>query len=215
MTRYAILLGSAPDAFRQKKIEEMFYFLDSKRTVGDSIVTFANGISEIMLEMILDNSVKQLAEAGVEPVETTKLQARHCDSEQSEAEAILENSEQNARHPELDSGSSNKVVSMNSTTANDKKNSIFLYICTLQPVGESEKAIWLGGEEIRRDVILHYQELATECGIDMQVIFDSDSEVMSDEELGWEKVIEPVEITKQENLRLSAESAGNFFGGER
>lgn len=128
MPRFSVLLGSSPEDYRQKKIEEMFDFLDSKRNAGDSIVTFANGISEMMLEMVMDNSVKQ------------------------------------------------------------NPDSILLYICTLRPVAESEKSFWLGGEEIRRDVISHYQTLAAECGIDMRVVFDSDSEMVSEEKLGWEKV---------------------------
>ncbi len=106
----------------------MFDFLNSKRNKGDSIVTFANGMSELMLELVLDNSLKQ------------------------------------------------------------NPDGILLYICTKSPVKESDKSVWLGGEEIRRDVIRHYQRLATECGIDMQVVMDFDSEMMSDEELGWEKV---------------------------
>lgn len=128
MSRFSILLGSASEDFRQKKLEEMFDFLESKRSSGDSIVTFANGISELMLEMVLDNSMKQ------------------------------------------------------------NPDSILLYICTLQPVAENEKTIWLRGEEIRRDAISHYQTLAAECGIDMQVLFDSDSEMVSEEELGYEKL---------------------------
>lgn len=128
MVQFAILLGSAPEDFRQKKLEDMFDFLDSKRNKGDGIVTFANGISEMMLEIVLNNSFKQ------------------------------------------------------------KPNQILLYICTLQPVGESKKTFWLGGEEIRRDVIEHYQRLAEECGIDMQVVFDWCKDFASEEELGWEKV---------------------------
>lgn len=127
MPRFSVLLGSSPEDYRQKKIEEMFDFLDSKRNAGDSIVTFANGISEMMLEMVMDNSVKQNPDS-------------------------------------------------------------ILLLCTLRPVAESEKSFWLGGEEIRRDVISHYQTLAAECGIDMRVVFDSDSEMVSEEKLGWEKV---------------------------
>ena len=128
MKKYSLLLGSAPEDFRQKKIEDMFDFLDSKRNKGDSIVTFANGIPEMMLEMVLDNSMKQ------------------------------------------------------------KPEGILLYICTSQPVAERKNSIWLGGEEIRRDVIEHYQRIAAECGIDMQVVMDFDSETVSEDELGWEKV---------------------------
>lgn len=50
LNRYAILLGSAPEDFRQTKIEDMFDFLSSKdgeRRGG--VVAFPNGISEIML----------------------------------------------------------------------------------------------------------------------------------------------------------------------
>ncbi len=128
MTKFAILLGSAPEDFRQKKIEDMFNFLNSKRNAGDSIATFANGISELMLEMVLDNSLKQ------------------------------------------------------------NPDGILLYICTRSPVKDSDKSIWLGGEEIRRDVIEHYKTLAAECGIDMQVVMDFDAELLSEDELGWEKV---------------------------
>lgn len=119
----------------------MYDFLSSKNG-GRGVVTFANGISELMLEMVLDNSLKQ------------------------------------------------------------NPDSILLYICTLQPIGDDEKSVWLGGEEIRRDVISHYQTLAAECGIDMQVVFDSDSEMVREEELGWEEVV-------------STDSTTTEFGGAR
>lgn len=154
MTRYAILLGSAPEDFIQKKLEDISDFLNSKNG-RRGVVTFANGITEQMLEMVLDNSMKQ------------------------------------------------------------NPDSILLYLCTLQPVGDDENSLWLGGEEIKCDVISHYQTLAAECGIDMQVIFDSDRELVSEEELGWEEVFSTGSTTTEKNLRLSAESAGDFFGGTR
>lgn len=137
LNSYALLLGSAPEDYRQKKIEEMFDFLDSKKNAGDSIVTFANGISELMLEAVLGNSLRQ------------------------------------------------------------NPSSILLYICTLRPIGDGEKSIWLGGEEIRCDVVSHYQKAAEDCGIDMQVVFDFDVEVVAEEEIGWEDVSESVGITKK------------------
>lgn len=143
MTRYAILIGSAPEDFRQKKLEDMSDFLNSKNG-RRGVVTFANGITEQMLEMMLGNSVKQLA---------------------------------------------NVVVSSASTATKGEQSSILLYICTLQPVGNDENSFWLGGEEIRRDVISHYQEVAAEFGIDMQVLFDFDGELVKEEELGWEEVV--------------------------
>lgn len=200
MLRFSILLGSAPEDYRQKKIEDMFDFLDSKRSAGDSIVAFANGISEIMLEMVLDNSVKQLADVAVGPVvteprrsiEIIKPEIHHCDVKCSEAESVLENEVEDCRgKPDDDTNLNNLRPSEKSagdSFTENKTNSIFLYICTLQPVGESEESIWLGGEEIRKDVIEHYQELAAECGIDMQVVLDSDGEMVREEKLGYEEV---------------------------
>lgn len=91
MTRYAILLGSAPENYRQKKIEEMFNFLDSKRNAGDSIVTFANGISELMLEMVLDNSVKQFRHCEPTGEAILSDSERHCEPTD---EAISESKEE-------------------------------------------------------------------------------------------------------------------------
>lgn len=128
MTRYAILLGDAPEDFRQTKIEDMFDFLSSKDEENrGGVVTFPNGISEMMLELVLDNTFKQ----------------------------------------------------------NPKQ--ILLYICAQSPVKDSDKSLWLGGEEIRRDVIEHYQRLATEAGIDLQVVMDWCKDLASEEELGYEE----------------------------
>lgn len=172
MIQFAILLGDAPEDFKQKKLEDMFDFLDSKRNAGNSIVTFANGISEMMLEMVLDNSVKQL-------------------SNSSHSELVSESTR--TRHPEFISGSAKEMLSEGAKQQVQyddirNSNSILLYICTNSPVKDSDKSIWLGGEEIRRDVILHYQALAEKCGIDMQLVMDSDGELVSEESMGWEKV---------------------------
>ena len=130
MTRYAILLGDAPEDFRQTKIEDMFDFLSSKDEENrGGIVTFPNGISEMMLELVLDNSFKQ----------------------------------------------------------NPKQ--ILLYICAQSPVKDSDKSLWLGGEEIRRNVIEHYKTLAAETGIDLQVVLDWCKDLASEEELGYEEAV--------------------------
>ena len=57
MTRYAILCGSAPDGFTQKKINEMHDFLTSE--AGGSwaekeIMIFPNGVTEAMLSFVLE-----------------------------------------------------------------------------------------------------------------------------------------------------------------
>ena len=60
----------------------------------------------------------------------------------------------------------------------DKTEQILLYICTLSPVSESEKSVWLGGEEVRKSVIEDF--FADGCG---QVIYDSCREMVREEEM--------------------------------
>ena len=71
---------------------------------------------------------------------------------------------------------------------------ILLYICTETMISEHDESLWLGGEEVRREVIAYYAELAKKCGISFQVVFDWDSEFVSEESLGWEKISEVEEI---------------------
>ena len=57
LTRHAILCGSAPDGFTQKKINEMHDFLTSE--AGGSwaekeITIFPNGVDEAMLSFVLE-----------------------------------------------------------------------------------------------------------------------------------------------------------------
>ncbi len=112
MTRSAIICGSAPDGFTQKKINEMHDFLTSN--AGGSwtekdIVIFPNGVTEAMLTFVLE-----------------RLKA-------------------------------------------DKTAKIFLYVCTLSPVADKDKSVWLGGEEVQKSVF----ETFCADGVD-QVIYDSD-----------------------------------------
>ncbi len=122
MKRHAILCGSAPDGFTQKKINEMHDFLTSEAGgfwAEKEIVIFPNGVSEAMLSFVLE-----------------RLKA-------------------------------------------EKTEQILLYICTLSPVSESEKSVWLGGEEVRKSVV----EAACADGRG-QVVYDSCREFISDEESG-------------------------------
>ena len=57
MTRHAILCGSAPDGFTQKKINEMHDFLTSEAGgswVEKEIMIFPNGVDEAMLSFVLE-----------------------------------------------------------------------------------------------------------------------------------------------------------------
>ena len=62
----------------------------------------------------------------------------------------------------------------------DKTEQILLYICTLSPVLESDKSVWLGGEnEVRKSVI----EVFCADGYG-QVIYDCGREFVREEETG-------------------------------
>ena len=59
-----------------------------------------------------------------------------------------------------------------------KTEQILLYICTLSPVADENKSVWLGGEEVSISVIEAF--CADGCS---QVIYDCGTELMSDEEM--------------------------------
>ncbi len=146
MKKHAILCGSAPDGFTQKKINEMHDFLTSE--AGGSwaekeITIFPNGVSEAMLSFMLE-----------------RLKA-------------------------------------------DKTAKIFLYVCTLSPVADEDKSVWLGGEEVRKSVlesvvsadsvvgslgavefvVRRNRQSAVSDGFNgIQVIYDCDGEFVGEEE---------------------------------
>ena len=120
MTHYAILCGSAPGGFTQKKINEMHDFLISEAgglLAEKDILIFPNGVTEAMLSFVLE-----------------RLKA-------------------------------------------DKTEQILLYICTLSPVEDEDKSVWLGGDEVRKSVIDAFYEDGH-----AQVIYDSCREFASNEE---------------------------------
>ncbi len=121
LKKHAVLCGSAPDGFTQKKINEMHDFLTSEAGgfwAEKDIVIFPNGVSESMLAFVFE-----------------RLEA-------------------------------------------EKTEQILLYVCTLSPVVDSDKSVWLGGEEIRKSLIEAF--CADGCG---QVIYDCGREMVSDEEM--------------------------------
>lgn len=71
---------------------------------------------------------------------------------------------------------------------NEETKSILLYFCTKTPVSNNSPTLFIGGEEIRFDVIQHYKDLAKKMEIDLQVIYDVCSEFVSEDELGYEKI---------------------------
>ena len=128
MTRHAILCGSAPDGFTQKKINEMHDFLTSEADgswAEKEITIFPNGVTEAMLSFVFE-----------------RFKA-------------------------------------------DKTEQILLYICTLSPVADEDKSVWLGEDEIHKSVIEAF--CAGGCG---QVIYDSCRDFIPDEETDGEMGLE-------------------------
>ena len=63
MKKYAILCGSAPNDYRQKKLEEKYDFLETKEGFEPgSIVSFPNGVSELFLESVINESFDKAAD---------------------------------------------------------------------------------------------------------------------------------------------------------
>lgn len=65
MNHFAILCGSAPEGFRQKKLEDMFDFLT--RPEGGSferknIISFPGGVNELFLENLLWQTIEKASE---------------------------------------------------------------------------------------------------------------------------------------------------------
>ena len=71
MSKYAVLCGSAPDDFRQKKLIEMQNFLAGNAggfVPERNICIFPNGVSELLLESVLNNMLDGSAGEKVDEV---------------------------------------------------------------------------------------------------------------------------------------------------
>lgn len=145
MKKYAILCGSAPNDYRQKKLEEKYDFLETKEGFEPgSIVSFPNGVSELFLESILNESFDKAVD------------------------------------DESDSGK--VVLYIFAKTEADLRSELSdSYV-------EGVEVVRLGDNEIRKEVLAYYADLAKKQEIDFQVIYDFDSEFCSEAELGFEKV---------------------------
>ena len=127
MKKCAILCGSAPRGFSQKKINEMYDFLTSSSGgawAEKEIVFFPNGVDDAMLAFVLE-----------------RLKA-------------------------------------------DKAEQILLYICTLTPVVDEDKSVWLGGYEVRKSLIEAF--CSDVCA---QVIYDCGRKLERNEEIELEKEV--------------------------
>ena len=131
LINYAILCGSAPEDYRQKKLNKL-----SDSLINNDkwhVTTFPNGIDEFMLEYALNNII-------------------------------------------------------DGKSGNCAKR-IFLYFCTESPLSDADTNIWLCKNEIRKDILQFYVNLVEKCDVDFQIVYDSDREFVSEEKLGYERVL--------------------------
>lgn len=131
MSTIAIIIGSAPEGYRQKKIEEK---CDSCFANDEEYVAFPNGIDETMLKSILHK--------------------------------VFE------KHPDQ----------------------IIFYICTQEPVKESNKTIKLGNSSVSKDFLLNYQKLTKDKGSNLTIGYDVCNDLLTLEELGYEKLVQHTAI---------------------
>ena len=130
MTRYALLCGSAPNNYRQKKLDDLHNSLLEKD--GWNVTCMANGTDEFMLEYAMNN----VFDGNID----------------------------------------------------EEVGGVLLYFCTETPISDNDATFFLNKCEIRKDVISYYADLAKQCGIDFQVIYDSDCNFVSEESLGYEEL---------------------------
>ena len=145
MTCYAILCGSAPKGFRQRKIEYMYDFLISesgRSQAAEDLLVFPNGVNELFLEGLLNEVFDKASE-------------------------------------EDDGG---VILYLCARTESDLHSQ--LSDCAIPDV----EVVRLGENEIRKEVIDYYADLAEKMDIDFHVEYSVDGEFVMEEEIGYEKV---------------------------
>ena len=68
---------------------------------------------------------------------------------------------------------------------------IFLYICDICALSQDcikDDCITLGNDEIRKSVIAQYVAVAEKVWIAFEIRYDSDGELIAEENLGWERI---------------------------
>lgn len=169
MNCFAILCGSAPVGFVQRKLFEQLDFLtgSGKEKLPSfwNVVDFPNGVHELVLESTLNNAFDE------------------CEADDACDLDVLDDSAYAA------DGVCNADVSGGQGNFSGNVN-ILLYICTSEPLPSQAESFFLCGNEIRIDVIEWYEAKARRFGLGLKVVFDVDTDYVAQEELGWEKVVE-------------------------
>ena len=145
MTCYAILCGSAPEGFRQRKIEYMYDFLISeagRSQETESPLVLPNGVNELFLEGLLNEVFDKASEE-----DGGRVILYLCAQTESDLHSQLTDS----AIPDVE-------------------------------------VVRLAENEIRKEVLEYYADLAEKMGIDFLVEYAVDGEFVVEEEFGWQKV---------------------------
>ena len=96
MTSYAILCGSAPDNYRQKKMIDMYKLLtiSEKFPVPScNIITFPNGVNEMLLEGVLNKTFDEISNTDNDIEHSSdRIILFLCTNSESDLNAELEDS---------------------------------------------------------------------------------------------------------------------------
>lgn len=71
---------------------------------------------------------------------------------------------------------------------------IHLYICTLEPIKDSNKTIKVGNYRISKEFLENCQKLAESKGVTLSIEYDVCKDLVCEEELGFEKVVQHTAI---------------------
>ena len=181
MSKYAILCGSAPKGFRQKKLKYKYDFLESEAgrcCESGYIVDFPNGVNELFLEGVLNEALEKAADAEDDGDGTPDAEPFNATAE----DALLAGE---ADAPNADDCTAGEVL---------------LYLCARSCADlraelsdcavPGIEVVRLGDDEVRKEVIAYYADLAEKMGVCFRVEYDWDGEfVREEEELGWEGVV--------------------------
>ena len=180
LNHLAILCGSAPKGFRQKKLEYKYDFLGKgeagKRYEPGSVVVFPSGVSELFLEGVLNEALENAADAEDDGDDA-------CGTELADAPAEAAPFAGDEASLNVDDGTMGQVLLYLCARTQADLNAE-LSDCAVPGV----EVVRLGEDEVRKEVLAYYADLAEKMGVGFRVEYDWDGEFVREEELGWEKV---------------------------
>ena len=180
LNHLAILCGSAPKGFRQRKVEDKYDFLMSiagGKCEPESIVVFPCGVNELFLEGLLNDAFENAADAEDDGDDA-------CGTELADASAEAAPFADDEASLNVDDGTMGQVL-LYLCARTETDLSAELSDCAVPGV----EVVRLSEDEVRKEVIAYYADLAEKMGVDFRVEYAWDGEFLRKEELGYEPVL--------------------------